>query len=419
MTKTTKTFKGAGYSELFHHVASSEYRKNVIYRTANGSLEFRNGRAYSRGELIGIVDFANQRILRKTGVSGTVGNIVWAMRRAFDHYKNYDSIAMSVKESLMSVKVALIWCRDNVRFKRNRYTWSTHESTLQAYKETCEFFDVTPDSTVVAEMEKLFAEHRKVMEVYDKAHSERRHEFEEKQDKKREEQLQKLSDYLNQQPAFAKATTASQRYFAANEILGTEEAREICNDCPMLITHYYSSYKTRLNLRDAHQTSLLGSRALPTPWGGTRMPDYIRVDHVNNRFITSQGVNVSITPALVALLKHIAEEIKKPSPDVQRYQGRHIGSFELREVDVVNMCMRVGCHCFDMVELESLIQDCENTPEECIKERIKILQQAINSKQATVQSLMYEIEQERKDIEKLQELLTSPSENATTEEKGE
>lgn len=418
MVKNTKTFKGAGYSELFHHVASSEYNKRTIYRTANGSLEFRNGRAYSRGDLIGIVDYQNQRILRKTNVSGTVGNIVWAMRRAFDHYKNYNSIAMNVKESLMAVKVALIWCKDNVRFRRNRYTWSTHESTLQAYRETCEFFDVTPDSAVVAEMEKLFAEHRKVMEVYDKDHTEKQQDLAKQREQRREEQLKKLSDYLNQYPAFAKATTASQKYFAANDILGTEEAREICKECSMHITNYYYS-KPRLSLGDERHTSLLGARVLPSAWGGSRMPDYIKVDHVNNRFITSQGVNVSITPALIALLKHIAEEIKKPSPDVERYRGRHIGSFELREVDVKNMCMRVGCHCFDMAELESLIQDCENTPEECIKERIEILQQAINSKQATVQSLMLEIEQERKDIEGLQKLLTSPSENATTEEKGE
>lgn len=418
MVKATKTFKGAGYSELFHHVASSEYNKRIHYRTSNGALEFRDGRAYSRGELIGIVDYQNQRILRKCSVGGTVGNIVWAMRRAFDHYKNYDSITMSVKDSLMSVKVALIWCRDNVRFKRNRYTWHTHECTMQSYKETCEFFGVEPDSKVVAEMDKLFAEHNKVMEAYDKVHTEQRQEYEKQQDMKREEQLKKLSDYLNQQPAFAKATTASQRYFAANEIIGTEEAREICKDCSMHITHYYYG-KPRLNLRDAHQTSLLGTRAMPSAWGGTRMPDYIRVDHVNNRFLTSQGVTVGITPALIALLKHIAEEIKKPNPDVERYRGRHIGSFELREVNVESMSMRVGCHCFDMTELESLIKDCENTPEECIKERIELLKTNIKSKSATVQSLLYEIGQETKEMEKLQELLTSPSENATTEEKGE
>ena len=418
MTKTTKTFKGAGYSELFHHVASSEYRKNIIYRTSNGSLEFSNGRAYCRGELIGIVDYANHRILRKTGVSGTIGNIVWAMRRAFDHYKNYDSDTMSIKNSLMAVKVALIWCRDNVRFKRNRYTWMTHERTLQAYKETCEFFDATPDSKVVTEMEKLIAEHDKVMEVYDKTSTERRQEHEKQRDKKREEELKKLSDYLNQQPAFVKATTASQRYFTANDILGTEDAREICKACSNLVAHYYYG-KPRLNLwKDSDIVSLLGARPL-TSWGVTRMPDYIKVDHINNKFVTSQDVKVDITPALIALLKHISEEIKKPEPDVERYKGRHIGSFELREVNVENMSMRVGCHCFDMTELDGLIHDCENVPEECVKERIKIIEQRIQSKQASVQSFMYEIEQERKDIENLKKLLTSPSENATTEEKGE
>lgn len=360
--KNVNTFKGAGYSSMFHEIASNAYDHTKTYCTGNGKVYCLSNdgidiSVFYFGIKIAHINKETEIVetLPMYSLGTTVYYILKSLTNAFDHF-TARSITCFTSEEAQSIKdlhAGKEFPVNQVVVDSLGYITNTLDHLQVDSKELSNIFDVA----------------RKQKEKEEKA-AEARRKAEEERLAKRKEEIEALTPFFtelyskyegnyNKLKEFRKMMRLKRKDIPDNLFKYFRDRSYSDNDVPEdkkeyePIMTWTSQYEACLGVRMINR---YGYRPKELS-----LPDGIAL--LGHTLLTTQGCEVDVCDHnFILLFKALMHRIKKQE-DCSEFYGDSVGDYSLREVNYEEKFIRVGCHCFlfeDILELEEAIKNAYN-----------------------------------------------------------
>lgn len=360
-------------SEMLHHVASTEYKRDFLYKTKNGRVFFLNDKLFKDNVQIAHVDrFKENLYVLKTYYNDYVGGMscmFYPTKQIKDAFKHYTCVPLMTFNYSEAEEIYL------------RFFIEVSEKITKKAAENfvviCDTIDILSDGQ--SEYNKdLYKQCKEAVDKFEEAARLKR----EKEERERKEFEQKCYDIADK---------------AFNKVFKTKDVQEILSRCHRA-DRYWSCFELKYpitkkyfaELAELIEKSKYYNKYFSVKHGWSSnlekwvCPEDPTMD-INSSFITeklesilginigsrtdfvyisgdllrtTRGVDVDDSSGLVRKLlkKFVACKTDKAR---ERFIGLHVGSYVIRGWDPEQQCLQVGCHRFHINTLKGLVETLE------------------------------------------------------------
>lgn len=351
---TTDRRWNSAYSLLFHKIASRNICTTTIYKSKNNKVFVKYDEAIKRWEVflygnkIAVIDTEAEK-LYKIGpylhLGNTYGNVEYALKKAFEHYKIKNVFTLSYNEYRNILQILMSEC----------YKPSASQpevDKVQLMINTADFFGADSEAEMLS---KKFGDAMDKLIKKQKEAAEREAKRLQEAEKKRQEYVQKIRELLKDKIT---GDDAYHRSRSVRKLLDFRCTDEIVVNNPELFS--IPSWGTKAYLKNLIDVSDfaedIGSRLIRRygPYSKPDLPDFFIVQ--NNTVLTSQGCEVAIDKPFKTLLKAVVRKIKKQE-SCDDFIGSSVGAFKFKGVDYEERSVSVGCHRFLIEDVLKLAKE--------------------------------------------------------------
>lgn len=408
MKKKTNVKYFGNYNDLLHHVASNDYKNTITYRYS--CLIIKGNKMYYNNVFKGLIDRKKEKILLLREGSGTWSWVCTLTKRAFDHYyvAVVDSFSLKEQKNMLSVMYK--------RMPKNKYlgwanTWSMR-NLLEGYQSFCEYKQVQADEQLVSDVNKLLKDSEEKKDAKDSKDHEQAVAHSKEREEKNEYALGVISAFLDgldktqpvglnidalQQAKFYDSKLKNTDYFNAHKDYSVED-----EDIDKTYFYQVSTWALGQKYTDLLKEKL-GVRLIKrNSWEHEErcLPDFVWYDPTIDSFVTSQRVKVENTDNLTSMINWFATIIKtgKGLETLKDYVSKHVGPYDIREVNTDEKTIRVGCHVFTFENVLEL-------PDQISGNTVIANSYKINKTRDEIKQLEESVETYKNKIERLKNLL--------------
>ena len=342
-----KTFRNR--MQMLHFVASDDYDNETVYSADGGQTQFIDNMLFRNGVQVGQVDRVSERVY--VNRSQRRATSLWRYQEdlidAFKHYQTVGVTAFTYAEAVAIFKGTIYKVFKKNTSYRDRKDFVEAFETIRIYG-TCEWHE---------EYQKLYEDCLKSCLAVEKKQEQERQEYEKKRKKQAEEDWKTAKQYV---PKFFKGRTWNDKLKhycsrGGNSLLISAELWKKLDKLQReseFSNQYWSVNSPDWDVIDGVWQRKGDVPEVPRFYLGRGVlqklkgtPEYADFLYLDGEFIkTSRGVMLDDSSKLVRnLLKRFINCDDKAR---QKFIGLHVGSFVIREWNLEQRYLQIGCHRF-------------------------------------------------------------------------